>query len=196
LAKEVYDPEVLLQEDFAPVLQAALERLDRQLASVENPAQRAGAMEVISARSGVPCRRIYGYLHGENTFVDLDIADRLLMAVDLYVELVFPESAFYTASVVRKAALEQTEMMDAWCRHRGWVMPAMGSQERRTIPGKIRRTAWKEAQERELLVAERQAAVVEPVIEPVLGDDVSIDFEHEHVLSDAMLEELMGSVAA
>ena len=175
MARKVYDPEVLLQEDFAPVLARELRKLDRQLAMDEtNPNKRAGAMEVIAARSGVPVRRLYGYLHGENTFVDLDIADRLLLAVDKYVELEFAESDFYTQSVVRAATLMQTEMMDTWCRHRGWVMPAKGTQERRTIPGRIRRAAWAEAQRREAIIAERNGgafAVVpvtieQPAVEP------------------------------
>ena len=181
MARKVYDPEVLLQEDFAPVLARELRKLDRQLAMDEtNLNKRAGAMEVLSARSGVPCRRIYGYLHGENTFVDLDIADRLLLAFDKYVEFEFEESDFYPESVVRQAALEQTQMMDAWCRHRGWVMPATQTKERRTIPGKIRRTAWAEAQRRAAMLAERNGGafaivpvtVEQPAVEP--AEDVAV----------------------
>lgn len=199
MAKEVYDPEVLLQEDFGPFLEAVLARLDRQLCAMSGGQnQPMGALEALSFRSGVPVRRIYGYVHGENTFIDLDIADKLLLGVDLYVELEFPESAFYRASEVRQAALEQTEMMDAWCRHRGWVMPAMGTKARRTMPGKIRRQAWKEAKQREAMLAERREAAGEFIVTVKPRDvlDLVDELRHEDVIDDAVLEELMTGVAA
>ena len=140
--------EVVIGDDFAAFLQPLIDQMQKTLTNPEDERTTGlGALEIISGRSGVPQRTIYRILKGESESVDLDIADRILLALGRYVEIELADSIItqYEATVATRI---QLEMMEHWCRDRGLLMPPVGSKERRVFPGKVRRMARAEEQQR------------------------------------------------
>lgn len=138
--------EVVLTEDLAPLLQRVLDKrqrvYDEENSSCEGR-QLIGPVAALSEESKVPERRIYSILKGETAAVDLDVADRLLLACGMFVELELPE-AIHPADVVREATMEQAAMIPAWAKARGIPIPPHGTSARRSFGGVARRIAKKE----------------------------------------------------
>ena len=83
------DSEVVLVRDLAPLVRAEVEKRKRVWenewrgsACDHNP---IGPVERIEFESGVPMRAIYRVTSEESIHVDVDVADRLLMAVDRHI---------------------------------------------------------------------------------------------------------------
>lgn len=136
--------EVVLTEDLAPLLERVLsKRLQVWEANGGTALGGVGPITQLAEESGILERRIFGILHGEQVAIDLDIADRLLLACGMFVELELPDS-IYRADEIRKATAEQTEMIWSFARQRGIAIPARGTSQRRQFGAQMRRLAHRE----------------------------------------------------
>src|SRR5690348_16647648 len=125
--------EVVLVEDLAPLVQRVLDKRQRvydEENSTMEGRQLIWPVAELAQESGVPERRIYAILKGETAAVDLDVADRLLLACGMFVELELPD-AIHPADEVREATMEQASMMPDYARRRGLTIPAQGTSARR-----------------------------------------------------------------
>lgn len=140
---EVGYKEVVLVEDLAPLIQRVIDKrqrvYDEENSSMDGR-QLIGPVAALALESNVAERRIYAILKGEAAAVDLDIADRLLLACGLFVELEL-EHAIFPAEEVRQATAVQTSMLPAWAKARGIAVPAIGSPRRRDFGQQIRKRA-------------------------------------------------------
>ena len=104
-----------------------------------------GPLSLLAMHSGVPERSIFRILKGESVTVDLDLADRILMALDLNLTLDLPAGAIVPQREATNAVLEQTELLKAIARRRGDYVPPAGSKAMRTWAGPYRRKLEREA---------------------------------------------------
>lgn len=139
---EVYESqEAVLAEDLAPILKEEIERLGAVLSADSYGAAKeyTGALEVIAERSGILGRRIYGVVRGEVDAVELDTADRLLLAVGRHIS----EVQIVLRKDVKAVQGERTDLIRTVARCRGMHVPAKGAHRDWTM--KARRELLKEA---------------------------------------------------
>ena len=134
------NPEVVLVEDLAPIIQRLI---DEWNSSIEPPA----AMTFLQELSGVPTRLINRILSYESATVSLATADKVLTALDTpltYLEQI-GDLTVYRRNDLNEALREQVEIMMMFAHWRGMEVPAPGTKERRTWAEKTRRSLSKAA---------------------------------------------------
>lgn len=145
-----FDSEVVLSEDLVPLIKPEMDRMQRRFEQ-ENSSARNGSQSVmgplayISEQAGLDPRAVYRILTGESSFVDLDVADRLCLAVGKFVELELDDDCFYLKRDALKAAVEQTTFLRYIARSKGVFVPTE-KKARRAWPAQYRRRILKEAQ--------------------------------------------------
>lgn len=126
----VIESEVVLVEEIRPILLDEIERrtdkwrrewgMDPNTSvwasySAGDACPPCGPVEKICFEAGIEMRALYRIQSGESTYVDMDVADRVLNAVDRGLW----EVTIYKKSEVLPAAKEQAKMLTAEMRRRG-----------------------------------------------------------------------------
>lgn len=113
------ESEVVLCDDLAPIVEAWIEKANRryklELADCSRD-QMVGPIGQLAFMSGVPERVIYRLRNYEACYVDLDVADALLMAIDHHIS----EVDVYKKKDVYHAAQELGKLTVLIAKCRGW----------------------------------------------------------------------------
>lgn len=123
--------EVVFAHVIVPVLR---EWIDRQ----PTPEATVGAPYILgqlAARAGMPARRLYGLLHGEDVSLDLDKADRLMLAIDQHL-VMLPEEGIVSTLEASVYARWEKDQIKAWYTSTGEEWP---KNTRKMMPGLRRR---------------------------------------------------------
>jgi hypothetical protein len=142
--------EVVLADDLIPIVRRELDertRLWNEQAARGPQLAQLSPLTILAADSGVPERSIWRILNGDTACVDLALADRILMSLDLNISLTLPPEAFVPMSEARLATQEQTELMKTIARRRGEYVPPAGSKAMRTWSGPMRRKLSREGEQ-------------------------------------------------
>ena len=143
---------MVLAEDLAAVIRPIIDEQTKAWERVKHgkgfamvkDANAPAPLSMLEMRSGVPARTIYRILSGESEIVDLDIADRICLGLYLNISIALEEEMFYPAGDLFRAMRVQSELMWQIAKVRGYAIPETGSEERRRLPGQLRRRWAKE----------------------------------------------------
>ena len=139
--------EAVLTEDMLPLLRDYAAKAKRAW-DHDHPCDSRGSNKqfapwgMLSLMSGVPERRIYGAVNGETALMDLDIADRLCIAIDRHIS----EVPVYEKKYLLSLAREQGELVRLVARTHGVVIPIGKDAQRLDIPRWRRRLTVKARQ--------------------------------------------------
>ena len=120
--------EVVFCHILVPVL---LEWIDDQPMPVEQSDRLPTVLGVLAAMANMPPRRLYGLLHGEDITIDLDKADRLMMAIGSHISRV--EGGIVTTLEASVYASWQRDQMRVWWEGNGRKWPQPGKEWRRQM---------------------------------------------------------------
>lgn len=144
---QFHDREVVLVADLAPIITEWLAEQQRiherewgtklavdkgaawQGSETNNFVRGCGPISRLCFESGLPERRIWGITRGEQASVSLDVADRVMMAMDKHVSDL-PVHDYYE---VKEAVTMQTELIRQVVRCSGGYI-ALGKQSRTEFP--------------------------------------------------------------
>jgi hypothetical protein len=145
------EKECVLVEHLAPVIQRELARRTREWAN-QNGSQEARAtvgqlspQTLLCLESGVKERRLFSILRRGQVYVDLTIADNLLMALDMNLSIHLPTEAIVSKKEGRRRTEADTLRLLEIAQKRGDQVPPPGSKERRCWPEQYRRRLVAEA---------------------------------------------------
>lgn len=147
----VPEKECVLVEHLAPVIRRELARRTKAWAN-QNGSQEAVAtvgqlspQTLLCIESGVKERRLFSILRAGQVYVDLTIADNLLMALDMNLSIHLPPEAIVSKREGRRMTTEDTARLKQIAEERGDPIPPSGTVEMRVWPEKYRRQLHKEA---------------------------------------------------
>ena len=123
---EVPEREAVMASQLRPLLRRWIEQREQAEAFLYGePKQGVGRNELADA-SGIGARRLYGIINGEQTYVDLDAADRLLMAMGLHISHV----EVVTLREAREASNIFGQQVKAWYVAKGNEWPTQPGAKR------------------------------------------------------------------
>lgn len=120
--------EVVFCHVLVPVL---YEWIDEQPLPVEQSDRQPTVLGVLAMMASMPPRRLYGMLHGEDMTIDLDKADRLMIAIGSHISRL--EGGIVTTLEASVYARWQREQMQLWWESEGRRWPAAGKEWRKQM---------------------------------------------------------------